>query len=83
MLTVMTSRILLSKVVDMNMVHPLLHICYFRKFIIFLANTLIRFIGSSCPENSFRNMMFIVTMGTNMQPFQHMVTYTVESDDVT
>ena len=81
MLIVMTSRNLLSKVV--SLIHPHVRICYLRKFIIILANTLVRIIGLGCPENSIRNMMFIMTMGTNMKSFPHIVSYAAESDDVT
>jgi len=81
MLTVMTSRILLSKAV--SLIHPHVRICYLRKFIILLASTLVRFIGFRCPENSIRNMMFIMTMGTNMKSFPHIVSYAAETDDVT
>ena len=81
MLTVMISRILLSK--DVAIIHPHVRICYLRKFIIVLANTLVRIIGFRRPENSIRNMMFIMTMGTNMKSFPHIVSYAVESDDVT
>jgi len=81
MLIVMTSRNLLSKVV--SLIHPHVRICYLRKFIIVLANTLVRFIGYKCPENSIRNIMFVVTMGTNMRAFSHIGTAAMESDDVT
>ena len=81
MLTVMTSRILASKAVSLT--HPHVRICYLRKFITVLAKTLVRFIGYKCPENSIRNMMFIMTMGTNLKSFPHIVSYAAESDDVT
>ena len=76
-----TSRILLSKVV--SIIPPLVHICYLRKFIIVLAKTLVRFIGFRCLENSFRNIMFLVTMRTSITAFPYIVSYAVESDDVT
>lgn len=81
MLTVMTRGILLSKAV--SLIHPHVRICYLRKFITVLAKTLVRFIGYKCPENSIRNMMFIVTMGTNMRALSHIGTSAMESDDVT
>lgn len=80
MTTVMTSRILLSKAV--SLIHPHVRVCYLRKFIIVLADTVVRFIGFRCPENSFRNIMFIVTTGTNMKEFRNIVTSAMESDDV-
>lgn len=81
MLTLITSRILLSKVVAI--IHPIIQIFYLRKFIIGLVKTPMRVIGFSCPENSFRNIMFLVTMGTNMKSLSHVVTYALESDDAT
>jgi len=81
MLTVMTRGILLSKAV--SLIHPHVRICYLRKFIIVLANTLVRFIGYKCPGNSIRTLMFVVTMGTNMRAFSHIGTAAMESDDVT
>ena len=81
MLTVMTRGILLSKAV--SLIHPHVRICYLRKFITVLAKTLVRFIGFKCPENSIRNIKFIVTMDTNKMAFSQIVTHVVESDDVT
>jgi hypothetical protein len=81
MLTVMRSRILASKAV--SLIHPHVRICYLRKFIIVLDNTLVRFIGFRRTENSIRNMKFIMTIGTNMKLFPHIVSYVAESDDVT
>jgi hypothetical protein len=77
----MTSRILLSKAV--SLMQPHVRICYLRNFIIILASTFVRFIGFRRPENSIRNMMFIMTMGANMKSFPHIVSYAAESDDVT
>jgi len=80
MITIKTSRILLSKVV--TIIRPLVHICYLRKFIIVLAKTLVRFIGFSFTENSSRNIIFLVTIGTSMTAFPYLGTYSMESDDV-
>jgi len=66
-----------------SVIQPLINLSYLRKFIIVLDNTLVRFIGFRSPENSIRNMMFIMTMGTNMKLFPHIVSYAAESDDVT
>ena len=77
----MASRNLLIKVI--NEIHHFVQICYLQKFIIVFSNTFVCFMGFRCPKNSIRNMVFIITMGTNMQAFQHMVTYTAESDGVT
>jgi hypothetical protein len=64
-------------------IYPLINLSNFRKFIIVLDNTLVRFIGFKCPENSIRNIKFIVTMDTNKMAFSQIVTHVVESDDVT
>jgi len=77
----LASRISFGKFI--SVIPPVINLSHLRKFIIVLANTLVRFIGFRCPESSFKNMMFLVTMGTNMKSFPHTGTYTLESDDVT
>jgi hypothetical protein len=75
------SRISFGKFI--SVIHPVINLCHLQKYIFDIVDTLPRFIGSNCPENSLRNIMFLVTMGTSMKSFPNMVTYPVESDDVT
>jgi len=81
MLSVMGCRILVSKVI--GQIHPFFQIFYLRIFIVVLANTLVRFIGFRCSENSFKNMMFLVTIGANIRMLPLRGIYALESDDVT
>lgn len=66
-----------------SVIQPLINLPYLRKYIIIISDTLKHTSGFSCTENSIRNMMFLITMGTSMKSFPYMVTYPVESDDVT
>jgi hypothetical protein len=79
--TLLAKRNSFGKII--SIIQPIINLSYLRKFIFIIADTLKHTSGFSYTENSIRNIMFLVTMGTGMKSFPHMVTDPVESDDVT
>lgn len=79
--TLLAKRNSFGKII--SIIQPIINLSYLRKFIFIIADTLKHTSGFSYTENSIRNMMFIMTMGTNLKSFPHIVSYAAESDDVT
>ena len=81
MLTTLTSRISLGKVVVV--IHPLVQLCYLRKCVTVSAVPVVLIIGICTSDNKFGKIILLDTMEINIKDLLKLVTYRVESDDVT
>ena len=66
-----------------SVIHSLFNLSDLRKYISIISDTQERVIGFRCIEYSFRNIMRLITIDSIMKAYPYMVTYPVESDDVT
>jgi hypothetical protein len=62
---------------------PLIQLCYLQSYVIALTHPPMLINRSNNSENAFRKILFLLTTDGSMNSFLNMVTYCMESDDVT